>query len=233
MCVASGECSTSTGSNPKDPTPSKIRSPDPSRTGAMSSVSSSTTPASERLPNGGGAARDVHAVVAGRLTRLCVGGVEAVGDEVEGRPALHLDRLAGVMGEHEHRCVVRRLGPPPAAPVLLPLTADRPEHVAAHDVGAARAHEPAGGGLVGLVGALVAEVPARGPPFRACRAGARDSGPARRRSRRARSTCGRWCRRLMRRPARRGRRRARRAAGRCRARAPPDPRGRRRTRRAR
>src|SRR4029450_7443710 len=170
MCVASGECSTSTGSNPKSPTPSKIRSPDPSRTGAMSSVSSSTTPATsacrtveappamatpaspavprapaqdrgdaerelvdapgdERLPNGGGAARDVHAVVAGRLARLCVGGVEAAGDEVEGRPALHLDRLAGVMGEHEHRCVVRRLGPPPAAPVLLPLTADGPEHV--------------------------------------------------------------------------------------------------------
>ena len=81
----------------------------------------------ERLPNGGGAARDVYAVVAGRLTGQCVGGVEAVGDEVEGRPALHLDRLAGVMGEHEHRCVVRRLGPPPAAPVLLPLAADRPE----------------------------------------------------------------------------------------------------------
>src|SRR5438046_2170582 len=31
MCVASGECSTSTGSNPKDPTRSKIRSPPPSR----------------------------------------------------------------------------------------------------------------------------------------------------------------------------------------------------------
>src|SRR5664279_5887315 len=117
-------------------------------------------PGDERLPNGRGAARDVYAVVAGRLTRLCVGGVEAVGDEVEGRPALHLDRLASVMGEHEHRCVVRRLGPPPAAPVLLPLAADRPEPVAAHDIGAARAHEPAGRGLVGLVGALVAEVPA-------------------------------------------------------------------------
>src|SRR3954468_12527140 len=117
-------------------------------------------PGGERLPNSGGAARDVHAVVAGRLTRLRVGGVEAVGDEVEGRPALHLDRLVGVMGEHDHRCVIRRLGPPPAAPVLLPLTADRPEHVAAHDVGAARAHEPADSGLVGLVGALVAEVPA-------------------------------------------------------------------------
>ena len=34
-----------------------------------------------------------------------------LGDEAEGRPALHLDRLAGVMGEHEHRRVVGRLGP--------------------------------------------------------------------------------------------------------------------------
>src|SRR5215208_7462724 len=34
-------------------------------------------PGDERLPNGGGAARDVYAVVAGRLTRMCVGGVEA------------------------------------------------------------------------------------------------------------------------------------------------------------
>ncbi|HEX8647152.1 MAG TPA: hypothetical protein VF715_09630 [Thermoleophilaceae bacterium] len=43
--MASGECRTSTGSNPNDSTPSKIRSPEPSRTGATSSVSSSTTPA--------------------------------------------------------------------------------------------------------------------------------------------------------------------------------------------
>src|SRR3954466_11079869 len=38
-------------------------------------------PGAERLPHGRGAARDVHAVVAGRLTCLCVGGVEAAGDE--------------------------------------------------------------------------------------------------------------------------------------------------------
>src|SRR4051794_13233353 len=103
MCVASGECSTSTGSMPSDATPSKIRSPDPSKTGAH--------------------------------------------------------RLAGVMGEHEHRSVVRRLRSPPPAPVLVPLTADRPEHVAAHEVGATRTHEPGGRRLVGLVGALVAQMP--------------------------------------------------------------------------
>src|SRR5688572_5427399 len=63
------------------------------------------------------------------------------------------------MGEHEHRRVVRRLGTPPAPPVLAPLAADRPEHVPPHDVRAARAHEPVGRRRVGVVGALVAEMP--------------------------------------------------------------------------
>ena len=48
-------------------------------------------------------ARDVHARRAGGLARLRVGGVEAAGDEMGTRPALHLDRLACMMGEHEHR----------------------------------------------------------------------------------------------------------------------------------
>src|SRR3954454_9780133 len=59
----------------------------------------------EGLAHSGGATRDVYAARAGRLTRLCVSGVEAAGDEVEDRPAFHLDRLASVMGEHEHRRV--------------------------------------------------------------------------------------------------------------------------------
>src|SRR5919107_4454246 len=117
-------------------------------------------PGDEGLAHSRGATRDVYAGVAGRLSRLCVSGVEAAGDEVEGRPAFHLDRLVSVMGEHEHRRVVRRLGPPPAAPVLIPLAADRPEHVPPHDVRAARAHQPAGRRRVGVVGALVAEMPA-------------------------------------------------------------------------
>src|SRR3954467_12468304 len=117
-------------------------------------------PGNEGLAHSRGAARDVHAALAGRLTRLCVSSVEAAGDEVEGRPALHLDRLSSVMGEHKDRGGVRRLGTPPAAPVLIPLAADRPEHVPPHDVRAARAHEPAGRRRVGVVGALVAEMPA-------------------------------------------------------------------------
>src|SRR5947209_20550488 len=117
-------------------------------------------PGNEGLADSRGATRDVYAALARRLTRLCVSGVEAAGDEVKGRSAFHLDRLVSVVGEHKHRRVVGRLSAPPAAPLLVPLTADRPEHVPPHDVGAARAHEPAGRRRVGVVGALVAEMPA-------------------------------------------------------------------------
>src|SRR6185312_3495985 len=38
------------------------------------------------------------------------------------------------MREHKDRCVVRRIGPPPAFPLItLPRSAHRPEHVAAQD----------------------------------------------------------------------------------------------------
>src|ERR671932_1159588 len=117
-------------------------------------------PGNEGLAHSRGATRDVYAALASGLTRLCVSGVEAAGDEVEDRPAFHLDWLVSVMGEHKHRRVVRRLGTPPAAPVLVPLAAHRPEHVPPHDVRAARAHEPAGRRRVRVVGALVAEMPA-------------------------------------------------------------------------
>ncbi len=172
-------------------TPSNGRSPDPSRTGAMSSVSSSITPAAS-------AWRTVEAPPAmstplspASLARLSVSGVEPLRDEVEGRPALHLDRLVGVVGEHEHRGVVGRLGTPPAAPVLVPLPADRAEHVAPHDVGAARSLQPATRRLVGARARARRRGASGVARARAVRAGPRGSGPARRRSRRARSTCGR------------------------------------------
>src|SRR3954454_4983391 len=81
-------------------------------------------PVNEGLAHSRGATRDVYAALSGRLARLGVSGVEAAGDEVEGRPTFHLDRLVSVMGEHKHRRVVRRLGTPPAAPVLIPLAPD-------------------------------------------------------------------------------------------------------------
>src|SRR5919106_841964 len=107
---------------------------------------------------------------------------DAVADVRGERRVEHLDRLepegldsveqalagpeqdVGVVGEHEDGGVVGRLLAPPSAPVLVPLAADRPEHVAAHDVGPARSHEPALCRRVGVVRALVAEVPAMDLP---------------------------------------------------------------------
>src|SRR5262245_51624234 len=78
---------------------------------------------------------DVDETVAGSIRRFGKGNLEAV-DEVEGRPTFHLDRVVRVMGQHEHRSVIRRLGTPPAAPIgIAPLAANGAEHVAAHDVG--------------------------------------------------------------------------------------------------
>src|SRR2546430_13545430 len=73
-------------------------------------------PGNEGLAHSRGAARDVHAALAGRLTRLCVSGVEVAGDEVEGRPAFHLDWLVSVMGEHKHPRAGKGLRAPPATP---------------------------------------------------------------------------------------------------------------------
>src|SRR4029077_17381993 len=53
---------------------------------------------------------------------------------------------------------------PPPTPVLTPLAANRPEHVAAHDVGPARSHQPAFGGRISLVRPLVAKVPTMNLP---------------------------------------------------------------------
>src|SRR3954462_4598780 len=108
-------------------------------------------PGKEGLAHSGGTTRDVYAALAGRLKRLCVSGVEAAGHEVEDRPAFHLDWLVSVMGEHKPGRGVGRPGPPPAAPALTPLAADRPEHVPPLAVRAAGAHEPAARRGVGVV----------------------------------------------------------------------------------
>ena len=60
-------------------------------------------------------------------------GLDPVGDEVEGRPALHLERLALMVGEDEDRDVEGRLlAPPPLPGVLAPGPGAAAEHVAAH-----------------------------------------------------------------------------------------------------
>src|SRR5205814_5056747 len=90
--------------------------------------------------------RDV--AVAGSLPGALECLLDPTGHKVERRSALHLQGFAGVVGEHEHGRVVRRVVAPPAVPgFVAPRAADRPEHVATHDRGA-RALAPVFGVLV-------------------------------------------------------------------------------------
>ena len=76
--------------------------------------------------------QDILAVRRGDCLLECA--LDALGHELEGRPALHLERRALMVGEDEHRGVVRRILAPPTPPlVVLPRASDRPEHVAPHD----------------------------------------------------------------------------------------------------
>src|SRR5437660_1617371 len=61
--------------------------------------------------------------------------LNSAGDEMKDGPAFHRDRFARVVGQHEHRHVIRRvLAPPAAPPVVRPRPAHGAEHVAAHDI---------------------------------------------------------------------------------------------------
>ena len=73
---------------------------------------------------------------------------------MEGRTAVHFDRVVGVVGEDEHRRVVRRLVPPPSTPFLVPLAANGTEHVASHDIRAAPLEQVIASALVRLVARL-------------------------------------------------------------------------------
>ena len=109
----------------------------------------------KRLADGRRAAGDVDSAITCGLRGARERGVEAVADEIERRPARELDRLVLVVREDEDRSVVRRLVAPPAAPVALPRTANRPEHVASHHVRAAWAQQQVACAGVGVVQRLV------------------------------------------------------------------------------
>src|SRR4029453_16039179 len=57
-------------------------------------------------------------------------------EEMERRPAFHLDRRTRVMGKDEDRCVERRGGNPPAPPPPIPLPSWVAELPGTHDLGA-------------------------------------------------------------------------------------------------
>src|SRR5262249_45484254 len=63
------------------------------------------------------------------------GGMNAVGNEMEGSPARHRNGSARGVGQHEHWRVVRRgcLPPPPFPVFIRPGPSDRPKHVATDD----------------------------------------------------------------------------------------------------
>src|SRR3954454_7143585 len=74
-------------------------------------------PRGREVPDHGGASADAYVLtvrrLAGRLQRLRGRSL----DEVERRPALHLDGWSRVMREDEDRRVERRVGAPPALPL--------------------------------------------------------------------------------------------------------------------
>lgn len=89
------------------------------------------------LADGGGAAAEADVFAFGGGPCLFERGVDAVGDEVEGCAALHVERRAWVVGEDEDGSVVGGFFAPPAFPGFVgPGASDGAEHVAAEDPGA-------------------------------------------------------------------------------------------------
>ena len=116
-CVTYGVCRAETTSSLMDGTPSKMPDPPltPAVNGAMCSRSSSISPA----------ARYWLIVVAPpamatlpepAAARAWSARTHAVGHEVERGATLHRQRVTLVVGEHEHRSVVRRVLAPPTPP---------------------------------------------------------------------------------------------------------------------
>src|SRR5215211_7921346 len=93
-------------------------------------------PGGKEVADHGGTSAEAYVLaarsLAGRLERL---GRRSI-DEVKRRAALHLNRLARVMGEDEDRCVERRVGTPPALPVRVLVPSGVAEFPCTHDLDA-------------------------------------------------------------------------------------------------
>lgn len=90
-----------------------------------------------------GTSAEGHVPAGGGFLRQLERWLDPIGDEVKSRAALHLQWLAGVMGEYEDRVVVRGVFAPEARPrVSSPRPWATPEHVATHH-GRADVLEPA------------------------------------------------------------------------------------------
>src|SRR6266576_1390013 len=92
-------------------------------------------PRLEILAHRGDASADLDIEVARGLPGAPERFLNSAGDEMKDGPAFHRDRLARVVGQHEHRRVIGRILPPPAAPLVVgPGAPHRAEHVAAHEI---------------------------------------------------------------------------------------------------
>ena len=107
MCVTSGVERTSAVSSGSGGTPSKTRtmSVRPERPSGPDDVQPQDVEKSGRqeLVHGVGAAGDRDVAVARGIPGLRESRLDAVGDEVEGGPALHRHGVARMVREHEHR----------------------------------------------------------------------------------------------------------------------------------
>ena len=82
----------------------------------------------------GNAAAEANVLAFRGALCLVQSGFDAVGHEVKGRPAVHDEGGAGMVGEHEDRHVIGRVVAPPALPAFIrPRPPDRTEHVATQD----------------------------------------------------------------------------------------------------
>ena len=138
--VTAGEVTTSvqTSSRGVSGRPSRSRSPPPSRIGHDRQVQLVDQAGAQVLLDGGDAATEPDVLAAGGRACLLERRLDAVGDEVERRAALHRQRVARVVGERRTPGG-GRAGRRPTSPSSSPsphVAADRPEHVAAHDRGA-------------------------------------------------------------------------------------------------
>ena len=135
MCVTPGAPIARTYSSLRLPTFSSSRSPSPRRNGTTWKLELIDQPGGAVLLDDVGASSEQHIHAARGSPRLFERGLDPFGDECEGGASLHLQRLTGMMGEHEDRRVERRVVTPPALPrrvVVPPGVAELPR---AHDLG--------------------------------------------------------------------------------------------------
>src|SRR5438876_1310806 len=108
----------------------------PEQDGADREMQLVDQPGLEKLSDGRHAAAEPNVAVARGGFRLLERGPNSIGNEVEYGAALHRDRRAGMMRQHEYRHMIGRLLAPPALPALVgPGAADRAEHVPPQDPG--------------------------------------------------------------------------------------------------